>query len=60
MLETYFGKTVQIFVEIDDRTLIYTGKILEETETHFRFLDKFGKELLLSKQALQQVKGVEI
>jgi len=59
VLEEWKNKQVKIFLTINEQPVIYTGKILEETETHFRFRDKFGQELLLSKTALQQVKGAE-
>jgi len=59
VLEEWKNKQVKIFLTINEQPVIYTGQILEETETHFRFRDKFGQELLLSKQALQQVKGVD-
>ena len=59
MLEEYNKKKVQIFLQIGEDTIIYTGFILEENETHFKFRDKFNKELLLAKDSLKQVKEVE-
>ena len=56
MLEEWIGKQVKIFLTINEQPVVYTGQILNETETHFSFRDKFGKELLLNKTAIQQVK----
>lgn len=56
MLEQYLGKRIQIFVEIDERTILYTGQITKETETHFEFTDKYGQNLLINKNNLQQIK----
>jgi len=58
MLENYKNKKVKIFLVIGEQEIIYTGQILEEDPTHFRFKDKFGETLLLAKDALKQVKEV--
>jgi len=58
MLEKWIGKKVKIFLMLDEQQLVYTGKIIKEYETHFDFIDKYNKPLLLNKDDLKQVKEV--
>lgn len=59
MLENYLNQKVQVFLEIGGEKIIYTGYILSEQKTHFEFQDKFKQKLLISKEALIQIKKVE-
>lgn len=41
-MKEWIGKKVKISHETNGKTFFYTGKIIEVSDTHITFIDKFG------------------
>ena len=55
MFEEYKHKQVKLRIKINEETLTFTGTIKETSDTHIKFLDKFGKEHLFLITSIEQV-----
>lgn len=44
------GDTYKITVEVNERLLTYTGKIISEDDNFITFIDKFGATLSYNKK----------
>lgn len=54
------GRTYNIKVEMKKGTSSsYTAEIIDEDDTHFKFKDKYGKEITLSKDIIKFSEPVE-
>ena len=53
------GKIYKLTLEINGKISYFTAEILEEDETHFKFKDKYGKELTKSKDTIKSSEMVE-
>lgn len=53
---TQINKTYRLKIKQNGKISIYTAKILDEDETHIKFLDKFNQEIIINKNYLQEVK----
>ena len=53
------GKIYKLELESKGRTAFFTAEILEEDDTHFKFKDKYGKELTKSKDQIKSSEMVE-
>ena len=44
--------TYKIVIQVDGRTLTYTGKIISEDDIFLTFVDRFGKTLSYNKSTI--------
>ena len=55
-LKEYKNRKVKILITGSNNVeLTYTGYVIEDTPTHFKFSDKYGDTLLFSKTRLLEV-----
>jgi hypothetical protein len=52
------GKTYKLTLMIDDKLSYFTATILDEDDTHFKFIDKYGIELTKSKDTIKSSEEV--
>ena len=53
------GKTYKLTLEIQEKISFFTAEIIDEDDTHFKFKDKYGKELTKSKDTIKSSEMVE-
>ena len=53
------GKTYIIRIEIDNRVLTYTGKIISNEKSFVTFIDKFGKTWTYNKKNIISLEAIE-
>ena len=46
------NSSYKIVIEIDGRTLTYTGKVIQEDDMFLTFIDKFGKTYSYNKNKI--------
>jgi archaellum biogenesis protein FlaJ (TadC family) len=50
--EMKLNSSYKIVIEIDGRTLTYTGKVIQEDDMFLTFIDKFGKTYSYNKNKI--------
>lgn len=53
------NKKYKIVLELNGEISYFTAKIIDEDDTHFKFEDKFGEELVKSKDTIKSVKELK-
>ena len=53
------GKIYKLTLEIGGKISFFTAEIIDEDDTHFKFKDKYGKELTKKKDTIKSSERIE-
>lgn len=59
-MREWLNKKVRLSVEIDGRTLYYTATIIDVSDTHITFIDKFDKTITKRISDVIEVEEAEV
>ncbi len=56
-MKQYIGKQCKLHVQINEKDLFYTAKIIDVTETHISFIDKFDEKYSFRLTDIVEIRG---
>ena len=57
-MKEYLDKTCKIHIAINGKDLFYTARIINVSDTHITFVDKFNETLTFRLQDIIEIRGI--